>query len=102
MKVSAPKVGGDMLTILYFVGQLYLPPYEECTIEFMRDILSGKKQAFLNSQMKIIKVPNFAELTASKVYEMAINNGKINRYLPTFTFKRPLNREYLFNVSASS
>ena len=26
------------------IGQLYLPPFEECTLEFMRELISGKKR----------------------------------------------------------
>jgi hypothetical protein len=25
------------------VGQYYLPPYKECTVEFLRDLFAGRK-----------------------------------------------------------
>jgi len=46
----------------------------------------------------MVKVPNFAELTVSRVQNLAYSNKKMARYLPDYNEKRSLNREYLFNV----
>jgi len=40
----------------------------------------------------------FAELTAKKVYDLALKNKVVKNYLPEFPLGRGLNREYLFNV----
>jgi hypothetical protein len=34
----------EVYQILMIEGQFYLPPIEECTIDFLRDIFSGKKK----------------------------------------------------------
>jgi hypothetical protein len=55
---------------------------------------------FKNSQIKMVDVPHFAELAATKVFEEVKRNKKFQLYLPEFELlKRPMNRQYLFNVS---
>lgn len=48
-----------------------------------------------------VKVPHFIELSASRVYRMAMNKAEIAIYLPDFCQEKPLNRTYLFNVSST-
>lgn len=84
--------------LLTSLGQLYLPPYDECTVEFMRDLMCGKKRCFHNKDIKMVNVPVLPELTAKRIYEMVIGIDKFRSYLPDNTFKRALNKEYLFNV----
>jgi hypothetical protein len=64
----------------------------------MSQCIRGQKKIFSNSELKIVNVPNFPELTAKKVFDMAMKHPVISQYLPEHSFKRPLNREYLFNV----
>jgi hypothetical protein len=48
----------------------------------------------------MVDVPHFAELAATKVFEEVKRNKKFQLYLPEFELlKRPMNRQYLFNVS---
>ena len=46
----------------------------------------------------MVKVPNFSEFTANKISELTYQNSEIAQYLPEYNPKRPLNRNYLFNV----
>ena len=46
-----------------------------------------------------MNVPHFIELSASRVYQLALRDGRIRDYLPDPTHEKPINREYLFNVS---
>ena len=48
-------------------GQLYLPPINDCPLEFIHAIINGKKKVFKNSELKIIDVPNFEELSAKNI-----------------------------------
>jgi hypothetical protein len=34
----------EIYTVLMSEGQLYLPPFEDCTIDYMRDIFNGRKK----------------------------------------------------------
>ena len=47
----------------------------------------------------MVDVPYFAELAATKVFEEVKRNPRFQTYLPEIdNLKRPLNRQYLFNV----
>ncbi len=49
----------------------------------------------------MVDVPHFAELAATKVFEEVKRNPRFQTYLPEIdTLKRPMNRQYLFNVRA--
>ena len=49
----------EIYQILLIEGQYYLPPFEECTIDYLRDIFSGRKK---------VSVPAFAEPTIIHSY----------------------------------
>jgi hypothetical protein len=54
---------------------------------------------FKNSQIRMVDVPHFAELAATKVFEEVKRNPRFQTYLPEIdSLKRPMNRQYLFNV----
>jgi len=46
--------------INYSIGQMYLPPFAECKVEFMRDLLNGKKLVIILNDLLIYS----ASLTA--------------------------------------
>ena len=37
----------EIYQILLIEGQFYLPPIEDCTIDYLRDIISGRKKVSL-------------------------------------------------------
>jgi hypothetical protein len=84
--------------ILTMEGQLYLPKYNECPLMFLQQLLIGKKLCFTNSQVKMVKVPVFAELTAKQVYVMVGSCHEIMMFLPDPKKDPRINREYLFNI----
>jgi len=49
--------------------------------------------------VKIIKVPHFLELSSTRVYVLALGDRRIRDYLPDYEHEKPINRQYLFNVS---
>lgn len=53
----------DFYRILQKEGQIYLPPFDECPIAFLKDLVMGKKKYFFNNQIMIIDVPFFEELS---------------------------------------
>jgi len=58
---------------------------------------------FKNNEIKIIDVPYFEELTAKKVFNDIKQNPIFSAYLPDAdVLRKPLNRQYLFNVSSPS
>lgn len=44
---SAMKSKLDIYNILAIEGQLYLPPLKDCTMDFMKAVVTGKKKVSL-------------------------------------------------------
>jgi hypothetical protein len=57
----------DLYVILSIEGQYHLPPYDECTMEFMRDALSGKKRLLTNREVNYVNVPRYKEFNAGNL-----------------------------------
>jgi len=56
---------------------------------------------FRNEEIKLVDVPFFDELSANKIFEKIKSNHRFKEYLPDLDLlSRPLNRKYMFNVSA--
>lgn len=51
----------DLYLILTIEGQLHLPPYDDCTMEFMRDALHGVKRLLTNRELCPVTVPRYKE-----------------------------------------
>ena len=47
----------DLYYILSVEGQFHLPPYDECTMEFLREALSGRKKVLTNRELCSVTVP---------------------------------------------
>ena len=43
-------------------------------------------------------MPHFIELSASRVYNLAMSKPAYHKYLPDYEHEKPINRNYLFNV----
>ena len=48
------------------LGHLYLPPVHAITLEFMKDMLSGKKKALRIDKVIALKIPLLPEFTVEK------------------------------------
>ena len=92
----------DLYVILSIEGQLHLPPYDECTMEFMRDALSGRKRLITNRDLAPVNVPRYKEFNAVALYKAGIADEELKLYLPdppTKESSKVINRRFLFNVS---
>ena len=91
----------DLYCILGVEGQFHLPPFDECTMEFLRDTLCGRKKLLTNSEVRTVCVPQFKEFNAGALYEQAMNDAELRIYLPepNGPKSKPVNKKFLFNVS---
>jgi hypothetical protein len=87
-----------LISYSFSIGQYYLPPYTEANLEFMRDVISGKKKLIKNDDVKIITVPNLPELSALRLCKLAHADRVISKYLPEYNENRSYNRKFLFTV----
>jgi hypothetical protein len=83
----------DLFNILSKEGQIYLPPYEYCTMDFLKQILSGNKRYLKNEEISIVNVPRFSELAGKRIYERIRGISFFMNYLPSENNQnRPLPR----------
>ena len=69
-------------------------------MEFLQDILCGKKQYILQQNIVTIKVPKCPELTVDKVLQQVKPHREIMKYLhePSVPGKYYVERDFLFCV----
>ena len=67
----------DLYIILTIEGQLHLPPYDDCTMDFMRDALSGRKKLLSNRQLCPVTVPRFKEFNATNLQKLALEDDEL-------------------------
>ena len=89
----------DLYVILSIEGQYHLPPYDECTMEFMRDALSGQKRLITNRELAPVTVPRYKEFNAAGLQKAALADQELRVCLPD-AGEKVINRKFLFNVSA--
>ena len=106
IKVTKSQLSGvmksklDIYTILTRELQYYLPPMNECPMDFISDIMLSKKKMFKTADIRMVNVPGFRELSGKSVYEQIVALPVFKMYLPDLhQVKKPLNRQYVYNVS---
>lgn len=72
----------DLYTVLTVEAQKFLPSQDSCTLKFLMDIMQGHKDAFYLNEIKHVCVPRLDEFNASEIYNMAMNNPEMRRYIP--------------------
>jgi hypothetical protein len=77
-----------------------LPPKRLCSIQFLRDILSGKKKYFYTHDIAMINVCRIEHLTVKSVLDKIYNMPDVRVYLPDFDTEpeKRINRDYLFAI----
>ena len=69
-------------------------------MHFLKECLSGRKKLFRNKEITIVNCPRLREFSADRLYEVAIQDSELNKYLPdpTDKGKRPVSRRFVFTV----
>jgi hypothetical protein len=62
----------DLYIILTIEGQLHLPPYDDCTMDFMRDALAGRKKLLTNRDLCPVNVPRYKEFNSTNLQGLAM------------------------------
>ena len=92
----------DLYIILTIEGQLHLPPYDDCSMEFMREALAGRKKLLTNRDLCSVNVPRYKEFNATNLQNLAMQDDELRVYLPDTSDNKVINRRFLFNVSRAS
>ena len=62
----------DIFEILLYEGQYYLPPYDDCSMEFLRDALAGDKLLLKNKDVTHVSVPRYKEFNVKNLLKCAL------------------------------
>jgi len=72
------------------------------TLEFLKEILAGRKKALKIDKVIALKIPMLPEFTVMRALEEFANDEETMQYLPDLESQsRPLDRTFLFNVLSS-
>lgn len=98
------KSKDDIYYILSIEGQYHLPTFDECSLDFIREVIAGRKELIKLRDICPVNVPRFHEFNADKLYNHAIAAKKLRKFLPdpVVPNQRPVARKFLFNVSYKS
>ena len=95
VKARSKKVVYMVLTV---EGGLYLPPMEDASQVYLKQILTGKKKYILCKNLKVLKVPHVKKLRVNDILSFPSNYVDINSYIPEYNYKKDPQREWLCNI----
>lgn len=73
----------NMLTVWIFIVNVFLPSLDHCKLSFLRDILSEKKSHLKNNEVNRMEVPLYQELSVKNLFNDAIQDPVLSKYLPS-------------------
>jgi hypothetical protein len=89
-------------TNISFAGDIYLPPYNNCPLLFIRAVLRGDKEVFNRHYLWTAKIPLYKEFSIDSLRAMAAKDAELARYLLDEDMsKRPMLREFGYHVLAT-
>lgn len=62
--------------------KVYLPSMKGTKLSFLRDILSDKKLHLKQNEVIRLEIPNYQELSVKNLYEDAMKDPVLAKYLP--------------------
>ncbi len=76
---------GKLNQLLYrddIVG-IFLPSMQGTTLAFMKDILKDEKRTLRTNEVVHLEVPLYPEISVKNLYEEALADPEVTKYLPT-------------------
>ena len=88
----------ELYNLLAREGKIYLPPKQDASQSYLRDILQGNKFYLRCDEVTVIKVPQYKGLRVNDIIKFASSNLDITKFLPKYSYQKEPNREWLWNV----
>ena len=85
----------ELYNVLTREGDIFLPPKQDSTQKFLRDIMLGNKLYVKWSTVIITKVPQYKGPQVHDLVRFAESHVKIKDYLPEYEYNKERNREWL-------
>ncbi len=89
----------DLLHMFAVEGQYHVPEGTHCNMDFLREVVAGRKKLIKLKNLCPVNVPRIKEFCCETLYKQAINDAEARQYLPdpTADGKRTCSRKFLFN-----
>jgi hypothetical protein len=90
----------ELYKILRDEGDYYLPPLAKTPVDFLKDVLVGKKKLIKSKSVQMIyrTLPRFSELSVKNVWSLVLKRRDLLLYFPNYKPHTLPDRLYLFNV----
>ena len=88
----------ELYNLLTREGDIYLPPNQDSTQKFLREIMLGDKLYIKCSDVNVVKVPQYKGLHVKDLLNFAASKINIKKYLPDYEYMKDPNREWLWNL----
>ena len=88
----------ELYNLLTREGDIYLPPKQDSTQKFLRDVMLENKLYVKCSSVNFIKVPQYRGLYVRDLLKFAASIVDIKMYLPDWEYNKEINREWLCNL----
>ena len=72
----------ELFNVLTREGDIYLPPKQDATQKYLRDVLLGNKLYVKWSKVIVTKVPQYSGLRVKDIIKFAETEVDIHRFLP--------------------
>jgi hypothetical protein len=80
-------------------SEKYLPPYDQFTVAFARDVLEGKRTLLSNAEVRRIVWPNYAEISVKALWPEFSVREETAQYFPSYIPQgRQMDKTFFFNV----
>ena len=81
--------------------EVYVPPYDNVTIYFLKDILARRKAYITVDDVKTMHIPQYKNLSVEKILDFALDKPRIVNYLPDEPDLQKVPKQWLVNVMAA-
>ena len=83
----------ELYNVLLREGNIYLPPKQDATQKYLRELLLGKKSYVKWSEVIVIQVPQYKGLRVKDLLNFAESEFEIHDFLPKYDYNKEPNRE---------
>ena len=88
----------EVYHVLTVEGGLYLPPIIDANKNYIQNIMRGFKKFLYSKNIKVVKAPHIDKLSIKEIIAWGRENTDIDSYLPTYSYDKYPNRDWLCNV----
>ena len=78
-----------------------MPPLSDCSLDFLKDVLAGRKRLIPLGSVKHVEVPRYKEFSTKNLLGPALQEKDLQMFLPDVSPDEPVNKQWLFDVIAT-